>query len=102
VLGYVERLHLLHVDDVGAVLDDSYELGEQRAISSTSLGDDRFFAITGPNYYYGYDAEDGCDDCGGGGIPTTSTTSTTPAVPPVELLYWAACKQVSSRWASSR
>ena len=65
--GYLERLQLVHFVTDGAVLDDTYALGERDRVSSSSLGDARVSAVISHGYqgwYGGPIAIDACFDCG--------------------------------------
>jgi hypothetical protein len=62
--GFVQRVNLVRLAADGAHLVDTYELAENRAISSVSLGDDRLFASLTRGYSYGYYYDDCWGPCG--------------------------------------
>jgi hypothetical protein len=51
-LGYVQRLHLVHVEPGVATLEDTYALAESEQVYSSSTGDGLLFASLGRGYGY--------------------------------------------------
>jgi hypothetical protein len=52
-IGYLQRLHLVHVSGDRATLEDTFELGEREQAYSSSLGDGVLFATVSQSYSYG-------------------------------------------------
>jgi hypothetical protein len=76
--GYRQTLHLVKLEADAATLEDSLDIEEARVVTSSSLGDDRMFAVLGNGYgYYGRGPAIDCfGPCGGYAIKSD----------PVELL----------------